>query len=119
MFIDGVYDPPAFAFTPITGLVDDDSASSIIITTGTVTGEATVAFPAIRKAVLSTSQIASLAKGLEPIGIQPQSLVSYARLSGGIYSDMKGGSFTVTGSVSPAPNPRIFHPLGGRRRGGY
>lgn len=59
--------------------------------------------------VLSDDEIASLANGVAPIKVRPQSLVFYSPMIRNV-QDVRGGlALTQTGSPTIAAHPRIYY----------
>lgn len=68
-----------------------------------------VAEAAVWSAALTAAEVASLAKGVLPLKVRPQSLVFYAPLIR-VLQDLRGGrTITNAGSATVAAHPRIFY----------
>jgi hypothetical protein len=69
-----------------------------------------VAEAAIWDVALSDDEIASLAKGLSPLVVRPQSLRAYLPLVRDLV-DARGNAFAVTGSLAAADHTRTYAPF--------
>lgn len=62
-------------------------------------------------AALDASEVASLAKGVSPLLVRPQSLVHYLPMIRTAAQDLKGTTWTTTGSVNElGEHPRMYYP---------
>lgn len=72
----------------------------------------TIAFPAVWNVALTTTEIDSLATGINPRKIRPQSLVSYSRLPGVSPEPdmMSSATWSLVATPTVGVNPRIYAP---------
>jgi hypothetical protein len=71
-----------------------------------------IAFAGIWNIALSQNALTALAKGISPLKISPQNLVSYCRVAGNASPepDIKNFTWALTGTPTKAANPRIYAP---------
>lgn len=82
-----------------TGFFNNPATTTASLYTGTVTGIATIAAPAVWNIALTGSQIATLAAGANPQSVAHSNLISYVKLdtSSGTIPDAVSGTWTING----------------------
>lgn len=104
--------------TAKTVTVDRTLIGARINTTAGVFMDGDIGEAAIWGAALTTAEIASLADGLAPIAVRPDSLVGYWPLIGRAspeYDVVGGLAMTLTNTPTTGAHPRIYKPSGGLR----
>jgi hypothetical protein len=116
-YLDGVAGTPETTNVAIAGLNRTTIGARYNTTIGAyMNGD--VAEAAIWNVALTAGEIASLADGLAPIAVRPDSLVAYWPLIGRAspeYDVVGGFAMTLTNTPTTGAHPRIYRPRGGRR----